>query len=299
MTLLEIVQQVCLELGLVSPAAVATSTDAQALQMLALLNSEGNKLVRDYEWQQLSKNHIITTVATTGTGDTVSGSTIITNIPSTSGITTDYGVSGDGIPAWAQIVSVDSLTQVTIDLPATATGTATALTFTKNAYSLPSDWLKQTANTEWDRTNRWPLLGPKSAQEWAYLKGGIVSAGPRMRYRIMGDRFQLNPTPAEDRNLSFEYISKNWVESSSGTGKTKFTLDDDTCVFDDYLMTLGLKTRWLMNKGLQYDFAWSEYQSRLTQLQSTNKSAPILSMAPIQQSILLGVGNLPESGYGR
>jgi hypothetical protein len=267
--------------------------------MLALINSEGNKLVRDYEWEQLSSNYIVTTVATTSTGDTTDGSTVITNIPDTTGITTDYGVSGDGIPSWAQIVSVDSATQVTIDLPCTSTGTTTALTFTKNAYALPSDWLKQTPNTEWDRTNRWPLLGPKSAQEWAYLKGGIVSAGPRMRYRIMGDKFQLNPTPAADRNLSFEYISKNWVLSSSSIGKTKFTADDDTCKFDDYLMMLGLKTRWLMMKGLAYDFAIGEYQDRLNKLQAQNKSAPILSMAPINQSILLGVGNLPETGYGR
>lgn len=299
MELLEIVQTTCSELGLTVPNAVASSTDPQITQMLALLNGEGNKLVRDYEWEQLSKNHVFTTTATTSTGDLTDGSTIITNIPSTSGITTDYSVSGTGLPAWAQVVSVDSATQVTIDLPATETGTTVALTFTKTAYPLPSDWLKQTPNTEWDRTNRWPLLGPKSAQEWGYLKGGIVSAGPRMRYRIMADKFQLNPTPAADVNLSFEYISKNWVEDSTGTGKTKFTADDDTCLFDDYLMLLGLKMRWLMMKGLQYDFVLSEYMDRINKLQAQNKSAPILSMSPIQQTILLGVGNIPETGYGR
>jgi hypothetical protein len=299
MNLLELVQQACNELGLLSPSAVATSTDPQYLQFLALLNSEGNKLVRDYEWQQLSKNYVFTTETVTTTGDTTDGSAVITNIPSTSGITTDYSVSGDGLPAWAQVVSVDSATQVTVDLPSTATGTTSALTFYKVNYDLPSDWLKQTPNTEWDRTNRWPLLGPKSAQEWAYLKGGIVSAGPRMRYRIMGDKFELNPNPAADKNLSFEYISKNWVESSAGTGKTKFTADDDVHVFDDHLLVLGLKLRWLMSKGLAYDWVYAEYMDRLNKLQAQNKSAPILSLAPATQSILLGVGNLPETGYGR
>lgn len=299
MTLVEIVQQVCSELGLNSPNAVATSSDPQIQQMLALLNSEGNKLVRDYEWQQLSKEHVFTTTSTTTTGDTTAGSVVITNIPSTAGITTDYAVSGNGIPAWAQVVSVDSGTQVTIDLPATTSGTTSALTFYKVGYDLPTDWLKETPNTEWDRTNRWPLLGPKSAQEWAYLKGGIVSAGPRMRYRIMGDKFELNPNPAANTSLSFEYISKYWVESSAGAGKVKFTADDDTHVFDDYLISLGLKLRWLMVKGLAYDWVYNEYMDRLNKLQAQNKSAPILSVAPIRQSILLGVGNVPETGFGR
>ena len=299
MELLEIVQTTCNELGLTVPNAVASSTDPQITQMLALLNGEGNKLVRDYEWEQLSENFVFTTTATTTTGNVTAGSVVITGIPSTAGITTDYSVTGSGLPAWAQVVSVDSPSQVTIDLPVTDSGTAVALTFTRTAYDLPADWLKQTPNTEWDRTNRWPLLGPKTAQEWAYLKGGIVSAGPRMRYRIYGSKFVLNPTPADDVNLSFEYISKNWVRSSTGTGKTKFTADNDTCMFDDYLMLLGLKMRWLMTKGLAYDWVLAEYMDRLNKLQAQNKSAPILNLAPVNQSILLGVGNLPETGYGR
>lgn len=298
-TLLETVDQVCGELGLAMPNAVVSSNDAQIIQMFRLLNAEGLKLVRDYEWQQLSSNHIFTTSSITTTGDTTSGSAVITNIPDTSSLSTAYAVSGIGMAAWAQIVSVDSATQVTIDLPATATGATVALTFYKVEYDLPSDWLKQTPNTEWDRTNRWPLLGPKSGQEWAYLKGGIVSAGPRMRYRIMGDKFILNPNPAADKSISYEYISKNWVTSSAGAGKAKFSADDDTCVFDDALMVLGLKLRWLMTKGLEYGWVEKEYNVRLNTLQAHNKSAPILNMAPVAPSILLGVGNLPESGYGR
>src|SRR5690606_4519906 len=54
-------------------------------------------------------------------------------------------------------------------------------------YPLPDDWKKQIAQTEWDRTNRWPLIGPNNPQDWQSIKSGVVSVGPRIRYRLLGD----------------------------------------------------------------------------------------------------------------
>lgn len=69
MSLLSMIQQVCAEIGLQQPNAVATSTDSQLLQMLALLNREGKELAKRVNWQALRKETSFTTVATEEQGD--------------------------------------------------------------------------------------------------------------------------------------------------------------------------------------------------------------------------------------
>jgi hypothetical protein len=61
------------------------------------------------------------------TGDTASGSTIVSNMSSTVGLSEGMYVTGAGIPAMAKIVTVDSATQVTLSSPATQDGVAVAL----------------------------------------------------------------------------------------------------------------------------------------------------------------------------
>ena len=61
------------------------------------------------------------------TGNTTSGSAIITGIPSTVGYLTGWGVSGTGIPSSTTILSVDSPSQIHINKNATATNTGVTL----------------------------------------------------------------------------------------------------------------------------------------------------------------------------
>ncbi len=61
-------------------------------------------------------------------GNTTNESPIITNIESTTKLSANDEVEGDGIPADAIILSVDSLTQITLDKNATITDTEVDLT---------------------------------------------------------------------------------------------------------------------------------------------------------------------------
>ena len=297
MTLLELVQNMCLEVGIPSPTQVVTSQDTQINQIFALVNRLGNDITRTFEWQKLDKEYILQTVSTTLTGTITSGSKVITGISSTTGLTSDYGIDGNGIAPFSQIVTVDSGTQVTMNLPATASGTVD-LVFGQVNYALPSDWSKQIPQTEWDRSNRWPLLGPNSPQDWQSFKSGIVYAGPRLRFRIQGNTLAINPPPSANLNLAFEYISKSWVLATDGvTYKNKFTADTDTFVFDDSLMTIGLKLRWLQAKGFEYDFAQREFDNLLSMCKGQDKSAAKLSLAPEAGSILLTNRNIPDGNW--
>lgn len=298
MNYLQLVQAVCQELGIQAPSQVIGSQDPQTVQFGALLQRHGRDLTRHFEWEQLNKEYLLTTVAINTTGTVTLGSLTVTGIPSTASLQVGYGVFGNGVMPFATIASVDTATQVTMNQPAQGTFAAGAMQFSQVAYPLPVDWLKQIPQTEWDRTNRWPLMGPKSPQEWQSYKSGIVYAGPRERFRIQGGAILVNPPPPAPLLFSYEYISSYFVLAADGaTYKPQFTVDTDTCVFDDSLMIAGLKMRWLSAKGLPVQNEMAEYDALLEACKAQNKSAPKLSLSPQYGSVLLGYGNIPDGDW--
>jgi hypothetical protein len=59
------------------------------------------------------------------------------------------------------------------------------MTFAKQDYDpMPGGYDRMISDTNWDRTDHWRNLGPKSSQDWQFLQGGIISIGPRERFRI-------------------------------------------------------------------------------------------------------------------
>lgn len=292
--LLDLTRQLCFEVGIAAPNQVATSQDPQIQQIFALLNRFGRDLSRQFVWQELNREHLISTQTRVTTGDVTAGSAVITNIPDTTGLTTDWGADFSGAVPFSMIVSVGANT-VTLNQAATQTGAGVPINFGQVSYPLPADWLRQIEGTEWDRTNRWPLNGPKSAQEWQNFKSGIVYAGPRLRFRIQGNAIALNPPPSADALLSMEYVSSHWVDAIDGSTKDRFTLDSDTPVFDESLMVEGLKLRWNKAKGFAYDE--KAYNDLLSMCLAQNKSAPTLSMAQGHASVLMSTANVPDGSW--
>lgn len=296
MTLIELVQQVCDELMIDRPSAVANASDPQIVQLYALLNRLGNDISRQAQWQRLNNEYVLTTQAATQSGTLTAGSAVVTGIPDTSSLSTDWGVTGSGIEPFAQIVSVDSGTQVTMNMAASSSGTVD-LTFSRVQYPLPSDWLMQIPQTEWDRTNRWPLLGPKSPQEWQSFKSGIVYAGPRERFRILQNSIAINPPPPNGLMFAFEYISTGWVISAAGVRQNKYLADTDTSIFPDSLLITGLKSLWKVAKGLDGSFDLGEFRVLLETIKSQDRSAPKLSLSPYGGTVLLTGWNIPDGNW--
>jgi hypothetical protein len=296
MNALKLIQQVTDELALYRPTALIGTQDPQIRQLMALLNRLGADITRQTEWQRLNKEYLIVTNSFTLTGTVTNGSKVITGLPTTTAITDQYTIIGTGIQPFAQVVTVNNLTEITMDMEATESGTV-ELQFAQNKFDLPSDWNRQIPQTEWNRTQRWELLGPKSAQEWQTFKSGIVSAGPRQRFRILQNQLCLNPSPPDNQTLSFEYISDGWVEGVDGVAKTEVTQDTDTFIFSDSLLITGLKAQWLVAKGLDASFSLGEFRYLLEQEKSTNKSAPVLSTGAFAGSLLLTDRNMVDGNY--
>ncbi len=64
MSLLTIVQNAAKELGLQSPSAAYSSTDAQVIQWVALAQREGQELMEAFDWQALTTEKTFTATAT-------------------------------------------------------------------------------------------------------------------------------------------------------------------------------------------------------------------------------------------
>lgn len=305
-TALEIIQDAALELGLVAPVSVFGSSDAQAQQFGALLNRTGKFLSRDRGWTVLQTVYIINIEAPIQTtGDTVTGSGVITNIPTTAGVTAGtYAVSGNGVTQASRVVSVDSGTQVTIDQPVTETATGAAVTFVKDTFPVPADFDRFINDTQWDRTNHWQLIGPDSPQMDEWHQSGIVTTGPRRHFRQLGrlpNVFRIWPPPSSDEvpaTLAFEYVSTDWIVTNAGASANKITADSDEVLFDAHVMTLGLKAYFWMQKGFDWEPQWQLFTTSLDTRKAQDGGAKTLSLGRRNFPIFISPANVPDSGFG-
>ena len=297
-TMLQLVQQATGEMGVAVPTSVAGNTTQDVVQLLALLNACGYENLRKHAWRELTKRHAFYTEFLTTTGTYTTAARTITSIPTTTGLDTTYMVTGTGINQNTFIASVDSGTQVTIDQDFSAAGTAAALSFQKMKYTLPSDYEALVPRTMWDASKKWEMLGPEDAQQWEWLLNGYISTGPRVRWRLFGEYFQIWPGFSNAELLGFEYRSKGWAENAAGTVKNSFTVDTDTCIYPDRLMVLGLKLKYFEAKGFDTTAMYRNYLTELEAGMALDMSSANLSFAPRPGTVLIGYDNIPDSGYG-
>ena len=297
-TLLQLVQQAAGEMGISVPVSVAGNTQQDVIQLLALLNATGYELLTIHPWVELTKPYRFTTQFSVTTGSWTSGSPIITGIPDTTGLDTTYMAIGTGINQDTFIASVDSSSQVTLGQNTTAAGAGDAISFAKVKYSLPSDYDSLVPRTMWDKSKRWELLGPETPQQWEWLLSGYISTGPRIRWRLYGDYFQIWPPVTTAEYLGFEYRSKGWVTAADSTVKNSFTVDTDTCIYSDRLMVLSLKLKYFEAKGFDTTAMYRNYREELGATMALNQSAANISFAPRPGAVLIGYDNIPDSGYG-
>lgn len=286
------------ELGLVAPTYVAGNTNQDVIQLLALMNRQGYNLTKEYDWRALQREYRFYTQSVSTTGDVLDGSYTILNVADTTGIVPNkWMVTGTGIPQDCYVVAVSGST-VTLNQPAEQTAVGTTLTFGQTQYDLPPDYETITDRTQWDKTKHWEMLGPEDAQQWQWLKSGYISTGPRVRWRILGQYFNIWPMMNTQEYLGYEYRSKGWAESSTGAIKNSFTADTDTTIFDDQIMILGTKLRYWQIKGFDTTALQQEYDRYLSVAKANDKGAPNLSFAPYPSKVLIGYANIPDTGYG-
>jgi hypothetical protein len=171
----------------------------------------------------------------------------------------------------------------------------------QEAYDLPEDLNYLRDQTQWDTQNHWPLLGPKSPQEWAWLKNSFVASLPRMRYRIQGGQFKVFPVPPADTTQTFymEYISNQWVSEPAGTEATKdmITLDGDILYYDPWLLVKFVKLKFYELKGFSTKGVDSDFMRVFNSLTGKDTGAEKLNLSPTVQPPYVGAWSIPDGSW--
>src|SRR5215471_3535461 len=307
LTLLQIIQAVTGELGLVQPTSVIGASDLQTLQLYNLCNRDGDALRRVHNWTALQALFTLNVGAPTiTTGNLSLGSAVISGIPSTTGIVAGTWVAtASMLPAAARVLQVNSGTQVTMDMVATGTVTGATVTFSKDTYALPTGFDRFLNRTAWDRTNRWELIGPDSPQTDEWHRSGIVTTSPRRHFRQTGDlaagNYRIWPPPQTvdtPFQIAWEYLSNYWVQSSGGTNQEKFQADTDVPVLDSQAIILGTKWRFAQAKSLPSAASLQmEHTEYVSQLIARDGGAPTLRAAKHPASVLLSSWNVQDANF--
>lgn len=309
-TLLQIIQAAQLELGLPQGTTVIGNiTDLTTQQMLGLAQLELEELNRSHPWTVLQTEYnIAINPPITLNGNLTANSAVITNLPSTAGISAwNYMVSGNGIPVAARVKSVDSATQITINMQAAGAAVATPLVFAQDTYAEPADFGRFIGDTWFDRTNHWRLLGPDSPQQDQFVRSGIAALGPRRHFRQLGanaNNYRIWPPPSELVNpiqLVFEYITTNTI-----TLKGNFLANGDTAIFvndtdipklDDRAVIMGTKWRFWEQKGFNWKPLRMAYDNYVERLKARDGGSNVLSMVPRDIPFLLDVNNVQDNNF--
>jgi hypothetical protein len=173
----------------------------------------------------------------------------------------------------------------------------------QSGYPLPDDWSYFIDQTQWDRTNHWPLSGPKSPQEWAWYKGGLVASFPRVRYRVMNNKLEFYPTPASNSSftMSMEYVSSNWVMGANSLdqlpNQEMVISDGDQCWYHPWLLVKYTKLKWLQLKGFDQSAASADFQRMYDSLKGKDVGASVLSLVPVRGPLFIGPQNIPDGNW--
>lgn len=172
-------------------------------------------------------------------------------------------------------------------------------------YALPDDFGYMIPQTGWEQTDNVPLIGPLSAQDWTYLKGrDLVDQTIYASFRLQKGVFTIYPNdPVPDGlEITFEYISDEWVLDTDGTTRQKAVdAGTDEILYDRTLITQLTKALWLDSKGFDSTRVWASFNELFEALTGQDKSAPVLNAGMSRSRLfplLHPLYNTPDTGYG-
>lgn len=157
--------------------------------------------------------------------------------------------------------------------------------FTDTTSATIADFDRFVPKTIWDRTEV-RQVHPASAQAYQSDKANAVGSSVVRRFVIRGNALYFTSAPVAGNQIFFEYIKKYWCQSSGGTGKTSFTVDTDTGILDEDLLTQGTLWRFLKAKELDYAEEFNRYERMFSALTGQQMPAPDLSIVPVDYDIL-------------
>ena len=142
--------------------------------------------------------------------------------------------------------------------------TFTAVAQETQTSAVPSDYDRFINETFWNRTRKIPFFGPVTPQQWQTLIAWSSSPVTNT-FTFRGNNILITPNPTAGDTMAYEYISKNFCQSSGGTGQAAWAADTDTGVLPERLMELGVVYRYKQKKGLRWQPDYENYETQVKQ----------------------------------
>lgn len=143
---------------------------------------------------------------------------------------------------------------------------------------LPSDFDRFVPDTFWNRSKRRPFKGPVTPQEWQEIKAWTTAPLPEI-FVYRGNNILVQPVPSAGDTFAYEYVSKNWCESSGGTDQDAWAADTDVGLLPERLIILGIVWRWKSMKGLPAADDATTYDVQVRQALLRDRPYRTISMA--------------------
>lgn len=154
-------------------------------------------------------------------------------------------------------------------------------------YQAPADFYSPLPLTWWNTDETQRLNGPESDSDFGERIYGAEPANINFSFRMFGHGgdptdsttgiIELSPTPSSAIDCAFEYISRTFILPSTyafpASPKETVTADTDLVVFDDDLVKLGLKARWLEEAGGDWQGTYAEFKSRIDKAANRHKGS--------------------------
>ncbi len=156
--------------------------------------------------------------------------------------------------------------------------TFTSLAQETQTSMVPADYDRFVSDTFWNRTRKRAFQGPVTSQDWQYIKAMTTAPLPEV-FIYRGNDILIQPVPTAGDTFAFNYVSKNWCQSSGGTAQDAWAADTDTGLLPERLITLGTVFRWKAMKGLSADIDGAMYDTQVRQALLRDKPARTLNMA--------------------
>lgn len=170
-------------------------------------------------------------------------------------------------------------------------------------YPLPDDFGYMVDQTGWNPTNRLPLGGPVTVQNWEYLVNtGLATSTIYITFMIDEGLFRTLPEPPRvGQVITFVYVSRWWAAVTAAPtvpAQDSVQLSTDVILFEPILIEKMLKMRFLEAKGFDTTAAANQFINMFNSFTGKDETAQTLNMARMRVFPYLGWRNIPETNYG-
>lgn len=164
---------------------------------------------------------------------------------------------------------------------------------------IPDDFDRFVAETFWDESSSRFIVGPTQPVDWESLLASRY-CGVQRYWTRRGNLLLVYPAFQGGETASYQYISKNFCQSATGTAQSEWAADTDIPVLPARLFTMGIVARMAASEGdVTAAVAIGAYERRVAQeLKNDKPTARVMTSDPLFGSRRhSGGAPAPDSGY--